>query len=105
MHNVERVAVVDGVDNRSDCLFCLRLRVALLFENVVEKLKLTIVYLTPGHQFHNQVVTLFVFVNIEQFDDVWVVHLLQNFYLRLQSQLVFIVQALPNASKPTTLTS
>jgi len=62
-------------------------------------------YLSSCHEFHDQVVVLVVFVDIVEFDDIWVVDLLEDLNLVLECQLVFFPQALPIKVNELVLTS
>lgn len=71
MDNAHGVAVTNSVNNGSDGVSCLFLRVVLLLHDSVEQL-------TACHEFHNQVQAVTLVENLEKLDDVGVVELRED---------------------------
>ena len=84
MHDAQLVAVNDSVEKRDHDFATLSLREGLLLHNLLKQLtrqtikKRELTYLTACQNFHYDVDVLVVFLNIVQFNDVWVVDLLHN---------------------------
>lgn len=75
------MAVVDSVNDRSDSILSLFLGIKFLLEDRVKKLKLLVTYLSTSHDFHHKVISIIVFEDIVQFNDIRMVHLFQDLNL------------------------
>ena len=92
MDNSHSVTVYQSIKDRCDNVSCLLLCKLFLSQYLIEQF-------TTSHQFHNQKEVLFVLVNVMQLHNIGMVDLLQNVYLVLETNTVFLGHFSPKGGK------
>ena len=99
MDDAQLVAVDERVKDWSNYVAGFLLREFLFFEDLIKELLVNRVnwlqmctYLASHHELHDQEEVFLIFVDVMQFDDIGMIHLLQDIDFILETNSVFLSQ-------------